>query len=105
MHFRLNTRFSIDYLNPARACTLFVQSLAECKERAWNNLNNYGAGFLVLTQPSQEAHSDSTQRLRSFSQEQKDQPECSSYFMHVPKDCLIFSLVENKSHFQTHAIL
>ncbi len=55
------------------------------KERAWNNLNNDGAGFLFLTKPSQEAHSWSTQRLRWFRQEQKDQPECSSYFMHVPK--------------------
>ena len=55
------------------------------KERAWNNLNNDGAGFLFLTKRSQEAQSCSTQRLRSFRQEQKDQPECSCYFMHVPK--------------------
>jgi hypothetical protein len=55
------------------------------KERARNNLNNYGAGFLVLAKRSQEAHSCSTQRLRSFRQNQKDQPECSSYFVHVPK--------------------
>ncbi len=55
------------------------------KELAWNNLNNDGAGLLLLTKPSQEAHRCSTQRLRSFRQEQKDQPECSSYFMHVPK--------------------
>ncbi len=27
------------------------------KERAWNNLNNYGTGFLFLTKQSQEAHS------------------------------------------------
>ncbi len=40
--------------------------------------------FLFLTEQSQEAYSDSTQRLRWFRQEQKDQPECSSYFMHVP---------------------
>ncbi len=55
------------------------------KERAWNNLNNYGAGFLLLMKLSQEVHSCSTQRLRLFSQKQKDQPECSSYFMHTPK--------------------
>ncbi len=55
------------------------------KERAWNNLNDDGAEFLFLTEQSQEEHSCSTQRLRLFSQEQKDQPECSSYFMHVPK--------------------
>ncbi len=55
------------------------------KERARNNLNNYGAGFLFLTKRSQEAHSCSKQRLRSFRQEQKDKLECSSYFMHVPK--------------------
>jgi hypothetical protein len=53
-------------------------------ERAWNNLNNDGAGFLFLAKPSQEAHSCFTQRLRWFGQEQKDKPECSSYFMHVP---------------------
>ncbi len=63
-------------------CPLFC---SKAKERAWNNLNNYGAGFLFLTKPSQEAHSWSTQRLRWFRQEQKDKPECSSYFMHVPK--------------------
>ena len=50
------------------------------KECAWNNLNNYGAGFLFLTKRSQEAHSCSTQRLRSFRQEQKGKPECSSLF-------------------------
>jgi hypothetical protein len=55
------------------------------KERARNNLNNYGAGFLFLAKRSQEAHSCSTQRLRSFRQEQRDQPECSNYFVHVPK--------------------
>ncbi len=54
-------------------------------ERAWNIMNNYGAGFLLLTKPSQEAHRCSTQRLRWFRQEQKDQPECSSYSMHVSK--------------------
>ncbi len=62
------------------------------KERAWNNLNNDGVGFLLLMKRSQEAHSCSTQRLRLFSQEQKkrhsreggNQPECSSYFMHFP---------------------
>ncbi len=54
------------------------------KERTWNNLNNYGSGFLFLTKQFQEAHSCSTQRLRWFGQEQKDRPECSSYFMHVP---------------------
>ncbi len=58
---------------------------SESKERAWNNLNNDGAGFMLLTKRSQEAHSCSTQRLRWFRQEQKDQPECSSYFMHAPK--------------------
>jgi hypothetical protein len=56
------------------------------KERARNNLNNDGAGLLFLTKRSQEAHSWSTQRLRPFRQEQKDQPECSSYFVHVPKE-------------------
>ncbi|MEE9344470.1 MAG: hypothetical protein V3U88_02570 [Methylococcales bacterium] len=56
------------------------------KERAWNNLNNDGAGFLLLTKRSQEAYSCSTQRLRSFRQGgQKDQPEYSSYSMRVPK--------------------
>ncbi len=55
------------------------------KERARNNLNNSGTGFLFLTQQSQEAHSCSTQRLRLLSQEQKDKPECSSYFVHIPK--------------------
>ena len=59
------------------------------KERAWNNLNNYGAGFLLLIQRSQEAHSYSTQRLRSLNQEQKDKPECSSYFMHVPNTAVV----------------
>ncbi len=54
------------------------------KERASNNFNNDGAGFLLLTKQSQEAHSCSTQRLRLFSQEQKDKSECSSYFMHAP---------------------
>ncbi len=54
------------------------------KERAWNNLNNDGVGFLLLMKRSQEAHSCSTQRLRSYRQEQKDQPECLSYSMHVP---------------------
>ena len=58
--------------------------LQSSKERAWNNLNNYGAGFLLLTKRSQEEHSCSTQRLRSLSQGQKDKSECSSYFMHVP---------------------
>jgi hypothetical protein len=53
-------------------------------ERARNNLNNYGIGFLFLTEQSQEAHSCSKQRLRLFRQEQKDMPECSSYFVHVP---------------------
>ncbi len=33
------------------------------KKRARNNLNNYGAGLLLLTKRSQEAHSCSTQRL------------------------------------------
>jgi hypothetical protein len=47
-------------------------------------MNNDGAGLLFLTKSSQEAHSGSTQRLGWFRQEQKDQPECSSYFMHVP---------------------
>ncbi|MEE9344296.1 MAG: hypothetical protein V3U88_01680 [Methylococcales bacterium] len=47
-------------------------------------MNNDGTGFLLLTQPSQEAHRWSTLRLRWLRQEQKDQPECSSYFMHVP---------------------
>ncbi len=40
---------------------------------------------MFLTKRSQEAHTYSTQRLRSFCQEQKDQPECSSYFMQAPK--------------------
>ncbi len=53
-------------------------------ERTCNNLNNDGAGFLLLTKRSQEAHSCSTQQLRWFRQEQKDQPECSSYSMHAP---------------------
>ncbi len=53
-------------------------------------LNNDGAGFLLLTKRSQEAHSCSTQRLRSFGQEQKEQPSCSSYFMHVPVSSYIF---------------
>ncbi|MEE9412843.1 MAG: hypothetical protein V3V22_07285 [Methylococcales bacterium] len=57
-------------------------------------MNNYGAGLLFLTKRSQEAHSYSTQRLRSFSQEQKAKPECSSYFMHAPKGLEI-----NKSSF------
>ncbi len=48
-------------------------------------LNNFDAGFLFLTKPSQETHSYSTQRLRWFSQEQKDKSKCSSYFMRVPK--------------------
>ena len=39
---------------------------------------------MFLTKRFQAAHNCSTQRLRSFSQEQKDQPECSSYFMNVP---------------------
>ncbi|MEE9345327.1 MAG: hypothetical protein V3U88_06940 [Methylococcales bacterium] len=38
-----------------------------------NNLNNDGTGFLLLTEQSQEEHSCSTQRLRVFSQEQKDE--------------------------------
>ncbi len=46
----------------------------DIKERAWNNLNNDGAGFLFLTK-----------RLRSLSQEQKDKSKYSSYSMHVPK--------------------
>ncbi len=53
-------------------------------ERAWNNLNNDDAGLLFLTKPSQAAHSWSMQRLRWFRQEQQEQPECSSYFMHIP---------------------
>jgi hypothetical protein len=67
------------------------------KERAWNNLNNNDTGFLFLTKRSQEAHSCSTQRLRSFSQEQKDQSECSSYFMHVPKSGKL--AVQTSDHF------
>jgi hypothetical protein len=57
--------------------------MIQSKGLAWNNLNNDGAGFLFLMKPSQEAHRWSTQRLRWFCQEQKDQPECSSYFMRV----------------------
>ncbi len=68
------------------------------KERAWNNLNNDGAGILFVTKPSQEAHSWSTQRLRWFGQEQKDQPECSSYFMHVPKQSLLSHRHEQDLH-------
>jgi Zn-dependent metalloprotease len=60
-----------------------VNASEEIKERAWDNLNNNGTGFLFLTNRSQEEHRCSTQRLRWFRQEQKDQPECSSYFMHV----------------------
>ncbi len=77
-------------LNPGNQIYISIVSFWEmafkiAKERAWNNLNNYGAGFLFLTKRSQEAHSWSTQRLRSFRQEKKDKPECSIYFMHVPK--------------------
>jgi hypothetical protein len=39
-------------------------SKEQAKERARNNLNNYGTGFLFLTQQSQEAHRCSKQRLR-----------------------------------------
>ncbi len=63
------------------------------EERAWNNLNNAGAGFLFLTKRSQEAHRCSTQRLRSFRQKQKDQPKCSSYFMHVPNTSAIAQII------------
>ena len=63
----------------------FINLAGLHKERAWNNLNNYGAVFLFLIKPSQEAHSCSTQRLRLFNQEQKDKLECSSYFMRVSK--------------------
>ena len=63
------------------------------KERAWNNLNNYGAGFLLLTKRSQEEHSWFTRRLRSFRQKQKDKPECSSYFMHAPKYIFVISVL------------
>ncbi len=58
--------------------------VVKTKERAWNILSNYGAGFLLLIQRSQEVHSYSTQRLRSLNREQKDKPECLSYSMHVP---------------------
>ena len=40
--------------------------IAGAKERAWNNLNNYDAGFLLQVNRSQEAHSRPTQRLRSI---------------------------------------
>jgi len=51
-------------------------------------LITYDKGFLFLTPRSQEAHSGSTQRLRSWSQVLKDPSECSSYSMHVPKPTL-----------------
>ena len=54
---------------PPDKAAVVVELLIE--ERAWNNLNNNGAGCLLLTKPSQEAHSWSTQRLRWFRQEQK----------------------------------
>jgi hypothetical protein len=49
-----------------------------------DKLDNDDLGFLFLMKRSQEAHSWSTQQLRWFRQEQKDKPECSSSFMHVP---------------------
>jgi hypothetical protein len=61
------------------------------KERAWNKVNNYGAGFLLLTKLSQEEHSWSTRRLRLFREKQKDKPECSSYFMHASKYIFVIS--------------
>ncbi len=45
------------------------------KERAWNHLNNEDTGLLLLTKRSQEAHSCSTQQLRSFKQKEKDESE------------------------------
>ncbi len=42
------------------------------KERAWNNWNNDGAELLLQMKRSQEEHSCSTRRLRSFGPEQKD---------------------------------
>jgi hypothetical protein len=44
-----------------------------------------GAEILFLIKLSQEAHSRSTQRLRSLGQEQKIKSVYSSFFMHVPK--------------------
>ncbi len=74
--------------------------MQQAKARAWNNLNNDGAGLLFLTKPSQKAHSWSTQRLRWFRQEQKDQPDCSSYFMHVSKSINLRQAQKNSRYLQ-----
>ncbi len=60
--------------------------VSQISDLSWFDGINYQycTGFLFLTQRSQEAHCCSRQRLRWLSQEQKEQPECSSYFMNVP---------------------
>jgi hypothetical protein len=47
-------------------------------------MNDDGEALMFLTKPSQEEHRWPTQRLRSFRQEQKGKPECSSYFINIP---------------------
>ncbi len=55
-------------MRPNRSNSPLVQ---RTKERAWNNLNNDGAGFLFLTKQTQKAHSHSTQRFEIVSSEAK----------------------------------
>jgi hypothetical protein len=50
-------------------------------EHPWNNLNHDGEALMLLLKPSQAEQRWSTQQLRWFRQEQKNQPEYSSYFI------------------------
>jgi len=52
-----------------------AKAVPTAKEWKFNNLYNCNEGFLLQIKLSQEAYSGSTQRLRSFDLEQKDELE------------------------------